>query len=217
MFSIISRICKYLPCPECSRDATMALSKIDLNNYKTKESLRDMFYLFHNWVNTKKRKPLYNHINVVKYSRLNLIAVVNTFILNYNTKGNMNMLTESFQRDFVLNDFKKWFRYYRMAFLPDMIINNPKPVNIETVENVTIEEQILDNLSHIIISENSVDEIQESVDTNSDETEVINETENDKGNEVINEPENDIEKTEEFQEVISKKKKPRKKRVNSKK
>ena len=262
MFSIISRICKYLPCPECSRDATMALAKVDLNNYKTKESLRDMFYLFHNWVNSKKRKSLYNSVNMVKYSRLNLIAVVNKFIVNYNTKGNMSMLTESFQRDFVLNDFKKWFRYYRMGFLPDMIINNPEPVNIsqnstdennlepvetvetaepvepvETVETVTNEEQTLYNSSESSISENSVDDVQEYVDTNSDETEVINELEseaineleseaineleseaiNELESEVINENETSIQTIDEFQEITNKKRKPRKKKTNSKK
>ena len=75
MFSIIFRICKYLPCPECSRDATMALSKIDVNKYKTKDSLKNMFYLFHNWVNSKKRKKLYNYASMVGYSKLNLIIL----------------------------------------------------------------------------------------------------------------------------------------------
>jgi hypothetical protein len=40
---------------------------------------------------------------------LNIIQVYNTFIKNYNTKGNMKLLAETFQRKLIINDLKKWF------------------------------------------------------------------------------------------------------------
>jgi hypothetical protein len=86
MFGMIVRICKFLPCPDCSNDASNFLAKIKLDNYKTKSEFKNMIYLFHNWVNAKKRKPLFNYAHLAKYSNLNLISVINNFISKYNTK-----------------------------------------------------------------------------------------------------------------------------------
>ena len=86
------------------------LAKTDLNKIKTKDEFRALFYAFHNFVNKKKSKPLYNFELVVnKYSSLNIINVYNNFISIYNTKGNMKLLTETFQRTLILKDFRKWF------------------------------------------------------------------------------------------------------------
>jgi hypothetical protein len=131
MFLMIVRICKFLPCPECSKDASDFLAKIKISDYKTKDDFKNMLYLFHNYVNTKKRKPLFNHDYLNKYSNLNLGIVINNFIEKYNTKGNMNLLTESFQRSLVIRDFINWIKIYSRAFIqPIMIINNNPTQNI---------------------------------------------------------------------------------------
>ena len=80
MFGMIVRICKVLPCPECSTDASNFLAKIKLSDYKTKDDFKNMLYLFHNWVNAKKRKPLYNYSELQKYAGFNLVLVINNFI-----------------------------------------------------------------------------------------------------------------------------------------
>ena len=65
MFKMIVRICGFLPCPECSNDASNFLAKIKIENLKTKEDFKKTFYLFHNYVNAKKRKPLFNYSNIL--------------------------------------------------------------------------------------------------------------------------------------------------------
>jgi len=137
MFGMIVRICKVLPCPECSNDASNFLAKIKLNNYKNKDEFRNFIYLFHNWVNAKKRKSLYNYSDLSKYSRLNLIYVINNFIAKYNTKGNMKLLAESFQRSFVVKDLIAWFKIYGRAFIIQPIITN---YHIQINENQTTTE-----------------------------------------------------------------------------
>ena len=37
MYAMFVRICKFLPCPDCSNDASIFLAKIKLSNYKNKE------------------------------------------------------------------------------------------------------------------------------------------------------------------------------------
>lgn len=117
MFLMFVRICKFLPCPECSRDASKFLAKINIKEYKTKLEFKNMLYLFHNYVNAKKRKPLFNYVNIDKYGRLNIINVIKNFISHYNTKGNMKMLTETFQRSLVIKDFISWFKANSRAFI----------------------------------------------------------------------------------------------------
>ena len=94
-----------------------------LKDYKTKNEFKNMLYLFHNWVNAKKRKPLFNYANMNKYANLHLPFVINNFIANYNTKGNMKLLTESFQRSFVIKDFISWFKTNSRIFINPPIIN----------------------------------------------------------------------------------------------
>jgi hypothetical protein len=148
MFTIIVKICKFLPCPECSRDASSFLARININNYKTKREFKNMLYLFHNWVNSKKRKPLFNYGYINKYANLNLINVVNNFISNYNTKGNMKLLAETFQRSFVIKDFVTWFRANIRAFWP---IQQPQSIDIVNNELSSFTED-----SNQIVTENPV-------------------------------------------------------------
>jgi hypothetical protein len=118
LFNNIIRICKFLPCPECANDANNFLIKIKNNDYDSKEKLINLLYLFHNYVNVKKRKPLFNYSNIMIYKKYNINNVINNFILNYHTKGNMNLLTESFQRDMIVKEFLKWYKYYSRLFIP---------------------------------------------------------------------------------------------------
>ena len=158
MFDIIVKICRVLPCPNCSNDASNFLAKINLNEYKTKEDFKNMLYLFHNWVNAKKRKPLYNYSNMNNYSKLNLISVINNFITKYNTKGNMKLLTESFQRNFVIKDFMNWFKKYSRAFMAinqnyKQIKNHKKEEEKQIVEE---QQQIVEEQQQIVEEEKQI-------------------------------------------------------------
>jgi hypothetical protein len=159
LFNIIVRICKFLPCPDCASDAGKFLAKIKISDIKNKTDLKNTFYVFHNYVNNKKRKRLFNHSNINIYANYNLINVINNFIANYHTKGNMNMLTESFQRQFVINDFKKWFSYAFKAFVtfhkplqqPSIMIKDI-PI-VEEVKVVVEEEVVVEEVVEVVVEE----------------------------------------------------------------
>ena len=197
MFTMFTRICKFLPCPECSKDASNFLGKIKLVDYKNKTEFKNLFYLFHNFVNAKKLKRLYNYANMDKYSRVNLIFVVNDFIAKYNTKGNMKLLTESFQRGFVVKDFVNWFKSNAISFFQPVIRPQFITQNTQVNENNVIKDNVIkeDN----VIEENNV--IEEPLEEK--ENNVIEETLEEKENDVIEEN-NEIEETleEKKNEVI---------------
>jgi len=160
MFSMIVRICKFLPCPDCSNDASKFLAKITLNNYQTKNEFKNMLYLFHNWVNVKKRKQLFDYSHLEKYANLNLVYVINNFIAKYNTKGNMKLLTESFQRNFVIKDFLIWFKSYSRAFVKPVIRNiiTQTPVIEEdpVIEDPVVEDHVVEDT--VTVEEEPVEE-----------------------------------------------------------
>jgi hypothetical protein len=110
IFILIKMICKNLPCPYCATDATKYLNNINLGDLKTKKQLKDTIYLFHNYVNRKKNKPLFNYINIQKYNNEKFIDSINNFIRVYHTRGNMQQLSESFQRQIVLKTFTTWIK-----------------------------------------------------------------------------------------------------------
>ena len=109
LFDFIKKICQFLPCPDCASHASNFLAKIPQQELSSKEKFKNTFYLFHNVVNVRKKKGLYNYANMDKYKFIPLMYAFNNFLRVYNTKGNMKLLTESFQRQLVIKSFKIWF------------------------------------------------------------------------------------------------------------
>lgn len=117
LFNHMKNICSFLPCPECSLHARQFLSKINVNEIKTKTDFINIFYIFHNNVNKRKRKPLFNYDLMEKYNKISVVDAFNSFIVVYNTKGNLKLLTESFHRNMVLSEFKRWLKNHIKYFM----------------------------------------------------------------------------------------------------
>ena len=182
LFSVIKNICSALPCPECTSDASIFLGKIKIQDLKTKVDFKNMVYFFHNYVNAKKRKRLYNYSNLEIYKKYNIIKVFNSFISIYHTRGNMKLLAESFQRQNIIKNLRAWFSKNIMAFAPvqePVNIIQPQIVseeeNIVVVENIVVEETPVTNPEEQVVTEETIvtDEIPV---TNSEEQVVTEET-----------------------------------------
>lgn len=114
--SFIKRIFQFLPCPECSRDASKQMMNITVSKLITKEDFIMCLYSFHNWVNYKKKKPVFSFDEINKYEEYNLVQTILQFYMYYNVKGNMNQITESYHRARVINDLQSFFNQYAYAF-----------------------------------------------------------------------------------------------------
>ena len=119
LFDFIRRICKILPCPDCSQHATIFLSKVNPAGVKTKEDFKNIMCIFHNAVNRRKNKQIFDRTKLEDtYSNVGPIMAYNGFVAAFQTKGNLKLLADTFQRKLVLADFKKWFLKNIRAFLP---------------------------------------------------------------------------------------------------
>lgn len=105
---ILIQICNNLPCPECSQHARQFWSKVKTANIKTKSDLINLLYVFHNMVNKRKQNPPFKPDNLKYYETRNVIETYNIFSRNFNTRGNMSLINESFHRNRMLASLRTW-------------------------------------------------------------------------------------------------------------
>lgn len=142
LFGFIRRICRILPCPECSEHATIFLSKVNPAGVRNKNDFRNIMCIFHNIVNRRKQKPAFDNAKLTeRYGGIGPIIAYNGFVGAFQTKGNMKLLADTFQRKLVLADFRKWFLTNIRFFLPRPTIQQQpieEPVQIEVVDTVEV-------------------------------------------------------------------------------
>ena len=108
LIMIIVKICNNLPCPECSQHAKSFWANVKTANIKTKTDLINLIFVFHNTVNKRKQLPMFRYENIGYYNTKNVINTYNNFARNFNKKGNMNMINESFHRNMMLSSLRTW-------------------------------------------------------------------------------------------------------------
>ena len=108
LIMIMVKICNNLPCPECSQHAKSFWANVKTSNIKTKTDLINLIFVFHNTVNKRKQLPMFRYENIGYYNTKNVINTYNNFARNFNTKGNMNMINESFHRNMMLSSLRNW-------------------------------------------------------------------------------------------------------------
>lgn len=98
-FYILKTICSNLPCPTCKEDANNIIKKTNFNTIKNKEDLTKYIFDFHNHVNKKLKKPIYEYKNLDIYEKINLTIVINNFIKIFKANSNdPQLMGETFHR-----------------------------------------------------------------------------------------------------------------------
>jgi len=79
VFEIISQTCYNLPCPRCRQHATNFLSQNKISRCNTKESLISYIFNFHNIVNKRLGKKMYEFKDLEKYKRCRFNELIKRF------------------------------------------------------------------------------------------------------------------------------------------
>ena len=110
MINFIRKITSTLPCPDCSKHASAFFSKIKINNVKTKQDLKNVLFVFHNAVNFRKSKPGFNYELLTEtYAKNNIFDAMNQFMIVYQSRGGIGrLMTDSFQKKIIAEEFKRW-------------------------------------------------------------------------------------------------------------
>jgi hypothetical protein len=119
LLPILYGICCNLPCPDCANHAKEYLNRIHFNEIQTKHQLKTVFFQFHNMVNKKKEYPIFEWNDIdAKYSKANLIPIVNNFIRFYtNNTGTVRMISDDFHRKQIVENLKQWLSKNIDAFV----------------------------------------------------------------------------------------------------
>lgn len=111
-------ICTNLPCPTCTQHAIKYFSKLKKIKVIDKQHLRTIFFEFHNDVNDRLNKPLFQETDIIStYSKYNTYQVATTFVNRYNIAANKNnAFYQSLQSRQVLSQFIKWYNENSNSF-----------------------------------------------------------------------------------------------------
>ncbi len=110
LINIIYTICTNLPCPDCAKHATEYMNNINFNAIQTKTQLKDMLFVFHNTVNSRKGFPIFPREELdIKYSRANTINIIKNFIVHFENKNkSIRMISDDIYRARISNNLKQW-------------------------------------------------------------------------------------------------------------
>uniref|UniRef100_A0A6C0DJJ5 thiol oxidase n=1 Tax=viral metagenome TaxID=1070528 RepID=A0A6C0DJJ5_9ZZZZ len=148
LFTMIKRICLFLPCPDCSNHANLFFMRVDISKMKDKNDFKYMLYTFHNIVSKRKRKQLFHPRVLEKYKYISIPNAFDNFVNVYNTKGNLNLIMESFQRGLVIKDLKLW------------LYNNHQYFKKKNLENIRVIPQISIQEKEIVETEHTKEILQ---------------------------------------------------------
>ncbi len=111
LLNLVSTICKTLPCPDCANHATKYMAGINFNAIRTKEDFKNLFFTFHNAVNTRKNFPLFNRSDLEsKYSAANTVMIIQDFIKHYEDRHySIRMIADDFYRTKQSQQIRSWF------------------------------------------------------------------------------------------------------------
>ena len=110
LLDIVYSICTNLPCPDCSNHAKIYLDKMNFNTIQTKNDFKNMLFIFHNFVNTRKSFPLFSldELNS-KYVLANTVNIFNSFFNYYLAKsGTPKMIANDMFRRRIFTKIKDW-------------------------------------------------------------------------------------------------------------
>lgn len=113
----LARIWSLLPCPDCASHAVPLWQQMQPERIRSKEDLEMCVLSFHNRVNHRLNKPMFPPEVLQFYQSQSLIQMFANFHRVFQTRGNMQMLTESFQRDQLMLQLRQWLRSSAMHFV----------------------------------------------------------------------------------------------------
>ena len=84
IINMIVLICNYLPCPYCRSHAKTYITRKPINKLvRTKEELKKYLFDFHNVVNMKTKKPIYQPQILEQYAKINLYTLLKNWVIYF--------------------------------------------------------------------------------------------------------------------------------------
>jgi hypothetical protein len=101
-----------LPCPDCAGHATQFMTRLNVNRIQTKNDMKMMLLSFHNQVNRRVNKPIFNETQLnEKYSKAKTAEVVKYFVQIWNIPNrNPKMMSNILHKNLIITKFINWWK-----------------------------------------------------------------------------------------------------------
>ena len=115
VFTIIHRICTNLPCQDCSAHARQYWKRLTANNFPTKDHMKQFLFAFHNNVNNRLGKPIFQNYDMYKFGRLE--PIYRQFSEIYTTnRGFIKNFHLQFLRKNIIKSVDHFIQNYKNGF-----------------------------------------------------------------------------------------------------
>lgn len=109
LWNLFKKVSCNLPCPYCSKHACEYLSKIKVQDIHTKEDFINIFFEFHNDVNKRLNKPLFDKEKLIIYDSFNTIQTLNIFMYMYKvSSGRTTAFHKALLSNHTLSEYQNW-------------------------------------------------------------------------------------------------------------
>ena len=108
-FQIVNYICQNLPCPMCQSHATKYLKDHSLYICKTKEDFKNYIWTFHNSVNYRLKKKIFDYKDLEMYKFANFDKISYIFLMEFKKPYYYGRTMSSWQRKNVSNNLYQYF------------------------------------------------------------------------------------------------------------
>lgn len=158
-YSYLTRICRQLPCPECSEHATKFISKVNPKNLKTKYDMANMLCNFHNTVNSRKKLPIFNNVYLSMYEKVSIISAFNNFVQAF-TIPSQRLMNDNLHRKMLVSQIQKFLNSNLVYFVkpkpplplfiqpPKISVVEPESVNEPEKEHPIPSPPVVDNITY---------------------------------------------------------------------
>ena len=117
IIELIVKICRNLPCPECAQHASIVMKHLKSENIHTKSDLEEMLFIFHNMVNERLEKNLYDEEELKMYDNYIFSVVIQNFFNSWkNFPHSQQMINNNFHKNILLRSLNNFFTIHFHKF-----------------------------------------------------------------------------------------------------
>lgn len=118
LFQIILNICYNLPCPKCRKHASNYLKNNNIRKCNTISELRIFIFKFHNTVNLRLNKKIFESKDLEKYKRCNFNELIKRFNLVFKKQYLFTKTMDGWKRGKITEDIMKIIKTNLEYFRP---------------------------------------------------------------------------------------------------
>jgi hypothetical protein len=104
LFNLIKKICIFFPSVVSSKNANAYFSNFNPNYINNLTDIRMFLFNYHNFINKKLEKPIFNYYELTKYDAVNIPVLQNTIVNLYTKNTYMKLLPNYFNMRETLNE-----------------------------------------------------------------------------------------------------------------